>query len=147
MAIPLRSRVWGVVLRARPLKSIRSNEVTDCVPTTTFQRPPSNDHLHREKTQIYGGICKLWIPVSARPVILVDWSDLDDCKNAFLISATLACDGRLITLYLEVHPLNKKEKPAIHKHFWQHLPVCCPLTAVPLLLQMRASRYPGIKWY
>jgi hypothetical protein len=34
MAIPLRSRVWGVVLRARPLKSIRSNEVTDCVPTT-----------------------------------------------------------------------------------------------------------------
>jgi hypothetical protein len=51
----------------------------------------SNDHLHREKTEIYGGICKLWIPASARPVILVDWSDLVDCKSAFLISATLAC--------------------------------------------------------
>jgi hypothetical protein len=107
----------------------------------------SNDHLHREKTQIYGGICKLWIPASARPVIFVDWSDLDDCKNAFLISATLACDGRSITLYLEVHPLNKKEKPAIHKAFLATLASLLPVHAVPLLLQMRASRYPGIKWY
>jgi hypothetical protein len=25
----------------------------------------SNDHLHKERTKIYGGICKLWIPASA----------------------------------------------------------------------------------
>jgi hypothetical protein len=87
----------------------------------------SNDHLHKERTKIYGGICQLWIPTNARPVILVDWSDLDDCKNAFLISATPACDGRSITLYLEVHPLNKKERPAIHKVFLAMLASLLPV--------------------
>jgi hypothetical protein len=71
------------------------------------ERLCSNDHLHRERTKIYGGICKLWIPASARPVIFVDWSDLDDCKSAFLISATLACDGRSITLYLFTNSFNE----------------------------------------
>jgi hypothetical protein len=45
----------------------------------------SNYHLHRQRTDIYGDICKFWIPASARPVILVDWSDLDDCKTPFLL--------------------------------------------------------------
>ena len=102
----------------------------------------SNDHLHKERTQIYGGICKLWIPASARPVILVDWSDLDDCKNAFLISATLACDGRSITLYLEVHPLNKKEKPAIHKAFLATLASLLPVHCRPIIVADAGFKVP-----
>jgi hypothetical protein len=102
----------------------------------------SNDLLHREKTQIYGGICELWIPASARPVILVDGSDLDDCKSAFLISATLVCDGRSITLYLEVHPLNKKEKPAIHKAFLATLASLLPVHCRPIIFTNAGFKVP-----
>jgi len=101
-----------------------------------FQRPPP------QRTQINGGICKLWIPASARLVILVDWSDLDDCKNAFLISATLACDGRSITLYLEVHPLNKKEKSSIHKAFLATLASLLPTDCRPIIVANADFKVP-----
>jgi hypothetical protein len=51
----------------------------------------------------------------------VDWSDLDECKRHFLIRASLAFDGRSITLYEEVHGLRTKEKPATHVAFLSRL--------------------------
>lgn len=102
----------------------------------------SNPHLYREKTGIYGAICKLWIPESARPVILVDWSDLDDCKNAFLISATLTCDGRSITLYLEVHPQDRKEKPTTHQSFLKTLSDLLPANCRPIIVADAGFKVP-----
>ena len=49
-------------------------------------------------------------------------------------------------IWKSIRWIRKRNPPSI-KHFWQHSPVCCPFTVVPLSSQMRASRYPGIKWY
>lgn len=81
----------------------------------------SNGHLFSELDGIYTSLCTLFINCSSRPVILVDWSDLDKCKRHFLISASLAFDGRSITLYEEVHDLSTKEKPATHTQFLSRL--------------------------
>jgi hypothetical protein len=45
-----------------------------CIESKTFEKHSikrsdrlcNNDHLHKERTQIYGGICKLWIPARAK---------------------------------------------------------------------------------
>lgn len=102
----------------------------------------SNSHLFREKNSIYESICKQWVPETSRPVILVDWSDLDDYKNAFLISATLVVDGRPITLYLEVHPLARKEKPEIHKHFLATLKGLLPENCHPIIVADAGFKVP-----
>ena len=81
----------------------------------------SNSHLFSELDGIYTSLCTLFINCSSRPVILVDWSDLDKSKRHFLIRASLAFDGRSITLYEEVHDLSTKEKPATHTQFLSRL--------------------------
>jgi hypothetical protein len=102
----------------------------------------SNPHLFREQNSIYGAICKQWVPKMSRPVILVDWSDLDDCKNAFLVSAVLVVDGRPITLYLEVHPLARKEKPKTHKLFLKTLKDLLPENCKPIIAADAGFKVP-----
>jgi len=105
----------------------------------------SNINLYREKNHIYTAICKHWIPATARPVILIDWSDLDEWKNAFLISATLAYDGRPITLYQEVHTVDTKEKPVTHKVFMETLKSLLPEGCRPIIVTDAGFKIPWFK--
>jgi hypothetical protein len=102
----------------------------------------SNEHLYRETTNIYGRICKQWVSNSSRPVILVDWSYLDDCSNAFLISAMLVCDGRPITLYSQTHPLATKEQPDTHQHFLETFKKLLPDNCHPIIIADAGFKVP-----
>ena len=51
-----------------------------------------------------------------RPVIAVDWSDLDGAKRHFLLRASLLIDGRALTLVEEVHTLSGKDKRLSHRN-------------------------------
>jgi len=77
----------------------------------------SNRHLVNELPYFYTAMSYLFGRVSSTPVILVDWSDLDEYKRHFLLRASVVLSGRTLTLYQEVHPLNTKEKPRVHKRF------------------------------
>jgi hypothetical protein len=93
------------------------SESSDKYSIKRADRRCSNSNLFSELDSIYSSLCTLFINCSSRPVILVDWSDLDKCKRQFLIRASLAFDGRSMTLYEEVHELSTKEKPATHTVF------------------------------
>lgn len=80
----------------------------------------SNHHLHDKISGIYLKLCLKIIGQQPNPTILVDWSDLDPRKDLFLLRAAVAVDGRSLTLYDEVHPLSRKEKPAVHKAFMEN---------------------------
>lgn len=92
----------------------------------------SNHHLWAEREGIYHTMTRLMVGNIQRPVILVDWSDLDPHKRHFLIRAAVALEGRSHTLYEEVHTVETKEKPATHKSFMRKLksmlhPDCRPI--------------------
>jgi predicted GTPase len=72
----------------------------------------SNRHLWAEREGIYHTMTRLMVGNIHRPVIVVDWSDLDPHKRHFLIRAAVALEGRSHTLYEEVHTVKTKEKPA-----------------------------------
>lgn len=94
-----------------------NSDTTDKHSIKRADRLCSNNHLLTETDDVYSAICGLFSQYSSRPIVLVDWSDLDEKKRHFLIRASLAFDGRSITLYEEIHKLNKKEKPATHAAF------------------------------
>lgn len=75
---------------------------------------------------------------SSRPVISIDWSDIDDRKAHFLLRAAISLKGRPITLYQDLHCNKTKEQPATHKAFLKTLhamftsnyrPIVAPLSS------------------
>ncbi len=44
----------------------------------------SNLHLHNERIDIYGALSVLIVGAKTRPIVLVDWSDMDEFKQHFL---------------------------------------------------------------
>lgn len=104
-----------------------------------------NEHLYAESRDVYGAFAKVIIGSVKRPVILVDWSDLDPRKNHFLIRASVAVDGRAMSLYEEVHELDTKEKPETHRAFFHQLKKVLPADCRPIIVTDAGFRTPWFK--
>lgn len=102
----------------------------------------SNPHLTHEADFIYAAICLLFTTATLYPVILVDWSDLDEYKRHFLLRASLVFKGRSLTLYEQVHCLKTKEKPAVHQAFLQQLKTMLPLSCKPVIVTDAGFKTP-----
>ena len=81
----------------------------------------SNRHLHGERLAMYRTLSRLALGSTMRPVVIVDWSDMDGSKRHFLIRASTPVGGRAVTLYEEVHPKATADKPWPHGEFLKRL--------------------------
>jgi len=94
----------------------------------------SNVHLHHETLTIYRALCHQLIGSQTHPIILIDWSDMDEYKQHFVLRAALAVEGRAVTLYEAVHTIETKEKLVTHQQFLSQfktlLPSSCSLILV-----------------
>lgn len=105
----------------------------------------SNTHLYREINTIYSSLTAHLTTGLTRPIILVDWSDLDPYKRHFLLRASLAVNGRGLTLYEEVHSINTKEKPATHKRFLECLHQMMDKTSRPIIVTDAGFKSPWFR--
>ncbi len=105
----------------------------------------SNTQLFNELEPIYAAICSYWLNSNPRPIILIDWSDLDGSKRNFLIRAAQVLDGRSITLYEEVHTVKTKEKRATHKAFLTKLKTLLPDNCKPIIVSDAGFKVPWFK--
>jgi hypothetical protein len=105
----------------------------------------SNANVHREIEFIYTRMTHLLVGKMKQPIIHIDWSDLDDRKQHFLIRAYLAAQGRSLTLYEEIYPLNKKEKPKTHLLFMTKLKAMLPHDCKPIIVTDAGFRIPWFK--
>lgn len=94
----------------------------------------SNPHLHREGIAIYRSLSHQWVGTQKRPIVLVDWSDMDESKRHFLLRAALAVEGRSTTLYEQVHTVESKEKRDTHRQFLIQLKAVLPDDCKPILV-------------
>ncbi len=94
----------------------------------------SNACLHGERMEVYRALCELLMGAQTRPVIVIDWSDMDEYKQHFVLRAALVAEGRALTLYEEVHTLETKEKLATHQQFLQQLKDLFPAHCRPILV-------------
>jgi len=102
----------------------------------------SNVKFHREIKSIYHRLAAQAVGQLPRPVIHIDWSDMDDRKAHFLLRASLAAEGRSLTLYEEIHPLKTKEKPHIHRAFMVRLKDLLPEDCRPIIVTDAGFRIP-----
>ena len=102
----------------------------------------SNAHLQQEIPLVYAQMCASLIGQNKQPIIHVDWSDMDKRKDNFLIRASLAAQGRSLTLYEEIHPLKTKEKPKTHRLFMNQLKAMLPEDCKPIIVTDAGFRIP-----
>ena len=105
----------------------------------------SNGALAQDMTVIYGQLAKSLVAGLPRPIIHIDWSDMDDRQESFLLRASLAAQGRALTLYEELHPLCAKEKPRVHRAFLSTLKRLLPETALPIIVTDAGFRSPWFR--
>ena len=105
----------------------------------------SNPHLQSETFSIYQHVALRLISVNTRPVILVDWSDLDEYKRHFLIRATMVSQGRGLCLYEEVHTIKTKEKSSTHNHFLGQLVNILPEGCCPIIVTDAGFKTPWFR--
>jgi hypothetical protein len=104
----------------------------------------SNPNLLRETPKLYAAICFLFCR-SKRPVISVDWSDLDDHKGQFLLRAAMTVKGRPVTLYQKVHGNKTKEKPTTHQRFLTTLHAMLPPDCQPIIVTDAGYKSPWFR--
>jgi len=105
----------------------------------------SNPHLHHESEGIYGALSRQLIGAKRRPIVLIDWSDMDEYKQHFLLRASLAVEGRALTLYEQTHAMETKEKPSTHRQFLTQLKTLLPDGCKPILITDAGFRTPWFK--
>lgn len=94
----------------------------------------SNRHMHTGMVEIYRSLCRQYLGSRTRPVILIDWSDMDEYKQHFVLRAAMALAGRAITLYEEVHSIETKEKREAHRQFLVQFKSLIPSYCKPILV-------------
>jgi len=56
----------------------------------------SNPRLHPEREPVHAELTRLFVGSQTRPIIIVDWSDLDDCQRHHLLRVSVpvsVCPG------------------------------------------------------
>lgn len=91
-----------------------------------------NKKLHRQMPSFFKAIATLLIAGRRRPVLLVDWTPLDD-EHVALVAA-LPLDGRSIPVYLEVYPKKKDNNLGVMKFFLRKLHAVLPDNCKPVIV-------------
>jgi len=105
----------------------------------------SNANLARESLGIYTELAQYTVGNKKRPIILVDWSDLDEYKRHFLLRASLPSHSRSICVYEEVHSIKTKEKPATHALFLKKLAQILPRDCKPIIVTDAGFKTPWFR--
>ena len=133
-----RQSVWAAVgglLRGRRcwlthIGRSLSSSTTEKHSIKRVDRLLGNRNLSDERMRWYQWMARLLVSACAHPVVLVDWSNLDQRQELYVLRAALAVGGRAIPLYEEVeyrYANAKVEKRFLHRLKGILPPGCCPI--------------------
>lgn len=101
-----------------------------------------NDAIHAERTEIYGALARHWLRQIEHVLVVVDWSDLTDDQQWHLLRASVAVEGRSVTLYEEVHPRHRLASRWVHQRFLAKLARLLPAGCTPIVMTDAGFRSP-----
>ena len=104
-----------------------------------------NDRVHEQRLDLYRALAAQVLAHRDAPVVIVDWSDFNPGHQWLILRASLAIDGRALTLYEEVHPLSKYSKPRVHSRFLRTLKSVLPEHCQPIVVTDAGFRGPWFK--
>ena len=101
-----------------------------------------NRHFHGERMSLYRMIGRWLLSGTARPWIIVDWSDVKIGHHDLMQKAAVPVGGRAVTLYEEVHPLKRYNNPKTHRKFLERLYTVVPASCCPIVITDAGYRGP-----
>ncbi|WP_265700607.1 hypothetical protein [Photobacterium obscurum] len=102
-----------------------------------------NCHLHRDRLDIYRWHCHQICSVNPQPIVLVDWADIREYKRLMVLRASIAVDGRSVTLFEQSFTFKQYNSPRSHQTFLDNFKAIYPRMSYPLLSLMLVSGTPG----
>ncbi|KAA3490778.1 transposase, partial [Vibrio mimicus] len=78
------------------------------------------------------------------PVVLIDWSDIREHKRLMVLRASVALQGRSVTLYEKAFPLSMQCSKSAHDQFLSDLANILPSSVTPLIISDAGFKVP---WY
>jgi Transposase DDE domain len=93
-----------------------------------------NNSLNKKSEVIYGGMAAHLLKGQKRPSIIIDWSGLTPCGAFHFLRASLAVNGRSLTLYDQAYPLSEYCKERVHKSFLSQLQKLIPADCRPIVI-------------
>ena len=93
----------------------------------------ANEHLWNEREEISRCVIQVLVGVKKHPVVLVDWTKYPNSSDVVL-RASLAAEGRALTLYEERHSAKKLGNKKIEKRFLRALKRLLPSGCHPIVV-------------
>ena len=93
-----------------------------------------NGLLHTEVPKLYEALVRQCLSGMNTPLIVIDWSDLTPDRKWQLLRASVAVEGRSMTLYEQVHPQSRATSPRVHRAFLTKLSAMLPRGCIPILI-------------
>lgn len=93
-----------------------------------------NNSLHIEMPKLYEVLVRQNLDGISMPLMVIDWSDLTVDRKWQLLRASVAIEGRSMTLYEEVHPQSSATSPNVHQAFLTQLAAMLPPGCEPILI-------------
>lgn len=104
-----------------------------------------NGYLHAERQTFYRALIAATVGNKKRPVILVDWSDVSDDRAHQKLRASMAVEGRALTLYEEVHPQSRAATRTVQTRFLKTLHRLLPENCQPIIVTDAGFKNPWFK--
>ena len=104
-----------------------------------------NQHLHRERKGIYRAIARSVLLGKERPVIVVDWSDVQSGQQWAVLKAAVPAGGRAISVYERVFPYKHYHADAAHREFLRELHSILPEGCRPIIVTDAGFRGPWFR--
>jgi len=103
-------------------------------PLKAMDRLLSNPHLHAELVPLHQAMAPWLLERTPRPVVLVDWADLERDGRWALLRASVPMKGRALTLYEQVFPRAWMGKAKAEREFLQRLAKIVPASVQPVVV-------------
>ena len=104
----------------------------------------SNEAFQSDIPLIYAALTKALVQTK-QPLILVDWSNADNKKRHFILRASLALEGRSLTLQQEVKAMDDYNCPRVHQAFLLRLKASLPADCRPIVVTDAGFKVPWLK--
>ncbi|ELR64466.1 Mobile element protein [Photobacterium marinum] len=93
-----------------------------------------NCQLHRERLDIYRWHCHQICSVNPQPIVLVDWADIREYKRLMVLRASVAVDGRSVTLFEQSFTFKQYNSPRSHQIFLDNFKAVLPSHVIPIIV-------------
>lgn len=93
-----------------------------------------NETLHGARESIYREIVAQWLNGIDHLLVVIDWSDATTDQRWHLLRASIAVEGRSVTLYEEIHPQRKYGDRGVHRRFLARLAKLLPVGCMPIIM-------------